>query len=144
MERALLLARPRSSDARPGVREGEMRIFDPVIQGLGSALGMYQARHRVLTENVANAETPGYRARDLDFSTALDRAFEQGGSTGSAADEPEPAVDPHAAVKIDGNSVELETEMSRLSENALKIVALSQILVRKYSGLITAIGGGQS
>jgi len=122
-----------------------MRIFDPVIQGLGSALDMFQARHRVLTENVANAETPGYRARDLDFSSALDQAFEPGGSTASDASEPEPVVDPHAAVKIDGNSVELETEMSRLSENALRIVALSQILVRKYSGLITAInGGGQS
>jgi flagellar basal-body rod protein FlgB len=122
-----------------------MRIFDPVIQGLGSALDMFQTRHRVLTENVANAETPGYRARDLDFSSALDQAFEQGGSTASDASEPEPVVDPNAAVKIDGNSVELETEMSRLSENALRIVALSQILVRKYNGLITAInGGGQS
>jgi len=119
-----------------------MRIFGPVIQGLGSAIELYQARHRVLTENVANAETPGYRARDLEFGTALARAFERTGAPAAAAAEIEPVVDARSVVKIDGNSVDLDTEMARLSENTMKIVALTRILTRKYEGLKAAIQGG--
>jgi flagellar basal-body rod protein FlgB len=120
-----------------------MRIFGPVIQGLGQALDLYQARHRVLAENVANAETPGYRARDLDFGAALARAFESNAERG-AADEAEPTVDAHATLKVDGNSVDVDTEMSRLSQNALKIVALSQIIAKKYAGLRAVITEGRS
>ncbi len=120
-----------------------MRIFGPVIEGLGQALDLYQARHRVLAENVANAETPGYRARDLDFGAALARAFEPGAD----ADGGEPAaplVDTHATVKVDGNSVDLDTEMARLSQNALEIVALSQIIAKRYAGLRAVITDGRS
>lgn len=120
-----------------------MRIFSPVIQGLGQALDLYQARHRVLAENVANAETPGYRARDLDFGSALARAFD-GGDEPGAGDEAEPVVDAQAAVKVDGNSVDIDTEMSRLSQNALKIVALSQIVAKKYASLRAVITDGRS
>jgi flagellar basal-body rod protein FlgB len=120
-----------------------MRIFGPVIQGLGQALDLYQARHRVLAENVANAETPGYRARDLDFGSALSRAFEANAERG-AADGAEPIVDVHATLKTDGNSVDVDTEMSRLSQNALKIVALSQIIAKKYAGLRAVITDGRA
>ena len=117
-----------------------MGIFGPVIQGLGAALDMYQARHRVLAENVANAETPGFRARDLDFASALTRAFERDGA-GEARGAGEPVVDTRATVKIDGNSVDLDTEMARLSENTMKEVALTRILARKFESLKLAIQG---
>jgi flagellar basal-body rod protein FlgB len=120
-----------------------MRIFGPVIQGLGEALDLYQARHRVLTENVANAETPGYRARDLDFGSALARAFESDAERG-VTEAAQPVIDPHATVKIDGNSVDVDVEMSRLSQNALKIVALSQILAKRFSGLRAVITDGRA
>ena len=120
-----------------------MRIFGPVIQGLGQALDLYQARHRVLAENVANAETPGYRARELDFGAALTRAFDQL-DEGRTADDATTVVDAHATVKIDGNSVDVDTEMARLSQNAFKIVALSQIIARKYAGLRAVITEGRS
>jgi flagellar basal-body rod protein FlgB len=120
-----------------------MQIFGPLIQGLGQALDLYQTRHRVLTENVANAETPGYRARDLDFGSALTRAFESSGDGRDAA-EAEPAVDAGASIKIDGNSVDVDTEMARMSQNAEKIVALSQIIGRKFAGLRAVITEGRS
>lgn len=120
-----------------------MRIFDPVIQGLGHALDLYQARHRVLAENVANAETPGYRARDLDFGSTLARAFEAGADS-EAGEAAEPLVDTRATLKIDGNSVDLDTEMARLSQNAFKITALSQIIAKKYASLRAVINDGRS
>lgn len=119
-----------------------MGIFEGMIEGLGQALDLYQSRHRVLAENVANAETPGYRARDLDFGAALAEAFD--GRSGAPAGTPEAVVDPKAPVKLDGNSVDVDSEMARLSQNALKIVALSQIIARKYAGLRSIITDGRS
>jgi flagellar basal-body rod protein FlgB len=123
------------------LEEDAMGIFGPVIQGLGAALDVYQARHRVLAENVANAETPGFRARDLDFGAALTRAFERDGAGEARAGAVEPVVDTRATVKIDGNSVDLDTEMARLSENTMKEVALTRILARKFESLKLAIQG---
>ncbi len=120
-----------------------MQIFGPLIQGLGQALDLYQARHRILTENVANAETPGYRARDLDFGSALTQAFERGEESHNVSTA-EPVVDARATIKIDGNSVDLDTEMARMSQNAEKIMALSQILGRKFAGLRAVITEGRS
>jgi len=118
-----------------------MRMFGAVTEGLEQALDLYEARHRVLTENVANADTPGYRARDLDFGNALDAAFESG--TAPSPDKLQPTVDRSATVKIDNNSVDLDTQMGKLSENAFKIVALSQILARRYDALKRTIDGGK-
>lgn len=115
-----------------------MNLFSPVVRGLGSAIDMLQTRHRVLTENVANAETPGYRAKDVDFGTALAQAFEEPRAHGEGT-AVEIAKDSRASVKIDGNSVDLDTEMAKLSENAFKLEALTQILSRKYVGLKTLI-----
>jgi flagellar basal-body rod protein FlgB len=131
-----------------------MRLFGPVVDGLRSALDLYAARHRVLTENIANAETPGYRARDLDFQSALRRAFtppdagaETGTVIGGGRSDTESAaqvvVDRDAAIKVDGNSVDLDTQMARMSENAFRLTALARMLARQYDGLKSAIEGGR-
>jgi flagellar basal-body rod protein FlgB len=109
-----------------------MQIFSTLLQGLGTAVGLHEARHHVLTQNVANVETPGYRARDVDFGSALEDALS------GAVDGPvhvEPTADRAAVVKADGNSVDLDFEMARLSENTIRTVALSEIISRKYAGL---------
>lgn len=121
-----------------------MRIFGPVIQGLQTALEVYQAQHRVIAENIANSETPGYRARQLEFANVLEQAFTDDETGRLNSETAEPTVDPRPAIKLDGNSVDLDTEMAHLSENNLKIVALSQILARKYQGLKMVIEEGGS
>lgn len=111
-----------------------MQIFGNVVRGLAAILDLHHARHRVIGENLANVSTPGYRARDLDFGSALERAFEDR----AGADDGEPpalVVDAGSRVKLDGNSVDLEVETTRLADNALRIVALSRILAKKYAGL---------
>ena len=131
-----------------------MRLFAPIVDGLRSALDLYAARHRVLTENIANVETPGYRARDLDFQSALLRAFTPpdpgadtgnviGGSRGDTESAAQVVIDRDAALKVDGNSVDLDTQMARLSENAFRLTALSRMLARQYEGLKSAIDGGR-
>lgn len=128
-----------------------MKLFAPIVDGLRSALDLYAARHRVLTENIANAETPGYRARDLDFQTALLRAFTPpepgtetaGGGRADAESAAQVVVDRDAAIKVDGNSVDLDSQMARLSENAFRMTALSRMLARQYDTLKSAIEGGR-
>lgn len=113
-----------------------MQLFDSVIRGLGSALGLYEARHNLLTQNIANVETPGYRARELDFGSALQDAFAaRGDGMDPAGVSAGAVIDRDAVTKADGNTVDLDTQMTRLSENTVTIVALSQILDRKLDGL---------
>lgn len=111
-----------------------MRLFGTVIQGLDRVLALHHERHRILAQNVANAETPGYRARDLDFGDSLRRAFERD-AQGAGADEAREVVERGVPVKIDRNSVDMDYEMARLSDNAFRILALSRILGRKFAGL---------
>ncbi len=111
-----------------------MQIFGNVVRGLAQVLDLHHARHRVISENLANVSTPGYRARDLDFGSALERAFEGRGGE-DEGEAPAVVVDPRSRVKLDGNSVDLEVETTRLADNALRIVALSRILAKKYAGL---------
>ena len=117
-----------------------MQIFTPFVNALGSALRLHHSRHTVLAENVANAETPGYRARDLDFQHVLQAAFDEDAAGPQANGSVEPHVDRNAKVKIDRNSVDLDTEMAKLSENALRIVALTRFVSGSYDGLKRAIG----
>jgi flagellar basal-body rod protein FlgB len=129
-----------------------MKLFGTLTEGLGTALEVYQARHNVLAENIANSETPGYRARDIEFADQLAMALtpppqETPGDPKSVAPSElriEPTIDRDAAVKPDGNSVALDTQVGRLADNAFKIQALTQILAGRYASLKRVIDGGKA
>ena len=96
----------------------------PLIR-MASALSRHAgARHRVIAENVANADTPGYRARDVrEFAGYVNEAFaaratRPGHVTASlnAAQRPAIFVDPSVQPSGNGNSVSLEAEMVRATE----------------------------
>ena len=123
------------------------------FNGLNIALRGLTAQQRALdvtSHNIANVETPGYRARDVDFRAALQRAFSAAAPGGEGAAKagveadaapPQVVVDRDAPVKVDGNSVDLDSQMARLSENAYRITALSRMLARHYDTLKQAING---
>jgi flagellar basal-body rod protein FlgB len=123
-----------------------MNLFSPTVLGLGRALDLYAARHRILAENVAHAETPGYRAKEMDFGGELDRAFDK-----HSSQKTEGAHSAGAGASLDGalpprieprrEPVDLDREMALLSENSLRVTALSRIVARKYAGLKSLIGG---
>lgn len=116
-----------------------MNLFGTVLGGLGRALELHEQRHRVVSENIANAETPGYRARRVDFGDELKQAFEKDREHGGAAVEPK--IDRNARPGADRNTVDLDQEMARLSENTMRTVALTRLLSRKYGSLKAAISG---
>ena len=126
-----------------------VQLFDGSTDHLARALEYAGRRHEVLTQNIANAETPGYRARDLavgeTFATVIGGAItnEASGGLGLAAAQSEPRLtlvqdNPAAA---NGNDVNLDRQMARLAENSLFHQALVQILAGQFTVLKQAVSG---
>ncbi len=124
-----------------------MDINDKTLQALASALNFRQMKQEVISSNVANAETPGYKAKRLDFEQALARALNIDGRLSmNATDEkhfnvgnggfsnlqPDIYTDPNGIVSEDGNTVDVEQEMSKLAENKILYDALVQLVNKKF------------
>jgi flagellar basal-body rod protein FlgB len=116
-------------------------IFDSISEGLARALTVHYRRHEVLAANVANVETPGYRAQDLDFADALAAAFESTAAEESDAAPSEPrTIDrPSGTMRPDGNTVDIDMEMTRLADNRGAYAKAAEILARRLAGLRRAI-----
>ena len=100
-----------------------------------TALQLRAQRMDVLASNIANAATPNYKARDIDFSKALSMA-EQGRSTESAISFRVP-LQP----SLDGNTVEMATEQTAFAENALAYRSSLAFLNGRIGTLSRALKG---
>ena len=96
-------------------------------------------RNTVLSNNIANADTPGFQPSDVDFHAALADALEQGPeaieSIGFAPEQLNTG-----AVRADGNGVNSEAEAAKLAENGLEIEALEQVASSRLQIMRTAMG----
>ena len=96
-------------------------------------------RQKTLTENLANANTPGYQRKDVDFHGALQRAMLGGPAalerTGFAAQQTG-----DGAVRADGGTVDVDREQSELAENGLEYQALTSVIATRDAILRTAMG----
>lgn len=129
---------------------------------LDAYLGVHQQalllgakRTEVLANNLANADTPGFRARDIDFSAALAAAGETGATlpvartsarhlvTGDAAGDATGALRYRMplAPSLDGNTVEPQLEQAAFAENAVRYQATLSFLNARFRSLMTAITG---
>ena len=113
-----------------------------------SALDIRERRNTLLGSNIANAGTPGYKARDIDFEMELEAQI-QGSSIKTTnkvhldPDGPSERVlfrDP-LNPSVDGNTVELSVEQMEFSENSIKYSTTLSFLNSKISGLMSAIRG---
>jgi flagellar basal-body rod protein FlgB len=135
-------------------------LFDDTIHLAEKALNMRSRRHDMILSNIANADTPNYKAFDLLVDEALARQAPQDGSiqmtktdpahfgaNGSQADMPEVRmvdVSPQVSLRGDGNTVDMDREMGALSENELQYKATTQILAKKFLRIRNMIQGGKS
>jgi flagellar basal-body rod protein FlgB len=97
------------------------------------------ARQEALANNVANANTPGYRRVDVDFQQVLQGAVGDGFS-GEGALDFTPAADGSGATRADGGNVDVDIEMASLAENSLAYQALATIQRTRMHILDTVIG----
>ena len=127
-------------------------LFDKTTDALATSLAMRQIRHNVTSANIANAETPNYHAKKVDFEDALARALDMDGNNnlttsslqhyavgGNPAVEPGIYENPDVAVNNDGNTVDLEKEMSALAENSIMYKSALQLINKKMAAMKYAI-----
>lgn len=130
-----------------------MKIFDATLSTLERALDVRLARQSVLASNVANADTPGFQPRELDFAAAMaaaapgatampvaegtvrtgDLALGARGAGGAAAPEDFVSQVQGASAGIDGNAIDLDRTLVAVSENALQYGAAAKAAGKKLA-----------
>ena len=116
-----------------------MGLYDLTQNVLDRALSGAALRQSVLANNIANANTPGFKRSDVDFQDALAQALD--GST--PVDSVQFAVreDTTSAARADGNNVDMDAETANLTENAVDYQALVAVAHTRLSELQTVLGG---
>ena len=133
----------------PTIWDGGTNLFE-------QALNVRSSIHEMIAANVANEETPGYRAMQLPFHKALDVAMGGAGPLSPMNTHPQhlgrPGPDnPHylqvtapvLGSGIDGNTVNLEQEMAAMAENSLLYMAVAQFMAGTFDGWRNAINEGR-
>jgi len=142
-------------------------LFSTTIAVLGKSVDLRTRNQNLISSNIANAETPGYTPKTLEFEQQLQSAVKKTSSRGGALSASGGLTHPaHIALRgsgggqvsqvngnvvetpaktpgRDGNSVELENEMGRMMQNQVLFNASAQLLTKKFEGLRTALREGK-
>ena len=135
-------------------------VFDPMIGALNTSLNLRLANQNVISSNIANADTPGYKSTVMEFESALRDALACMDEAGEApmhaqrshpghrghqeTDPIDPLVyeDPRGEPSLDGNTVDRAAEMSKLAENQLLYDAAIEMMKKKLAMLKYSISEG--
>jgi flagellar basal-body rod protein FlgB len=133
-----------------------MDAISKVLDFAGEALKLRAERQRVIASNVANADTPGFKARDFDFARALSQATSATGvQPGSLATTNARHLGPAgnslstvslawrqpAQTSLDGNTVEIDAERAKFAENTVHYEATLRFMNSRIKTILTAIQG---
>ena len=121
-----------------------------------AALRLREQRQQVLASNIANADTPGYKARDFNFNQALAAALANNGNGSGAMAQTSPghlagmsdasngvALQYRAVQQnsVDGNTVDMDTERNQFTDNALRYEASLTMVTMHIKKMLAAIQG---
>ena len=115
--------------------------MDESIQLLGKMMDVSALRHRVLANNLANADTPRFTRQDVKFKDLLANAMETGDAAKIAKVQPEVVQDTVSGYRPGGNNVSIQREMGEITENSLIYQFSGSAISRKYATLKKAISG---
>jgi len=129
-------------------------LFEQTVTGLNKAMDLSWRRGKVLASNVANAETPKYRASELDFGKELEKAF--GSSDGQQVmrthvshmeitqdSSARMRADLTGVTKADGNNVDIDLQMAALTNNGSDYTNAVQLMKHKFSLYRASIRDGR-
>ena len=114
-----------------------MSLVDTTQLSLQAAMRGSMLQQSLLTNNLANADTPGYQAESVNFQGALASALKTGQSPASVPFTPETIG---GAVTADGNGVSEEQTSAQISENGLLYQDLTSVAAQRDQIMSTAIG----
>jgi len=127
-----------------------MGVIDQFLNGSATALSLRQKRLEILGSNIANAATPNFKARDIDFASAYKNAASDGDLLTTASNhigfagqglEPSSLYRVPVSPSLDGNTVELHIEQVQFAENATRYEATLQFLNGRIRTLRSALRG---
>jgi len=110
-------------------------MLNPIAGQLERYMDLLSSRQKLVASNIANADTPGYHTRDIDFQQEFQRA---------AGITPQVVEVSGLQTKNDGNNVSLDREARLLSENALRFNVASQLLRSQIRDVRNAIQEGRN
>jgi flagellar basal-body rod protein FlgB len=111
-----------------------MAIEDPVFGVHPAAMQLQRRRMELIAANIANADTPGFQARDLDFRQVL-------ASTQTGVSAADPAYRVAVQPAADGNTVDVQIEQAQFADAALRYQASLNFMDARIKGLLTAFTG---
>lgn len=111
-------------------------MLDPIAGSLERYMDLLSARQKLVASNIANADTPGYKTKDIDFQSEF-RSLIAGGA-------PNITEVSGLEFKQDGNNVSVDREARLLAENALRFAVATNLLRSRISAVRSAIQGGQN
>ena len=106
---------------------------------LKQSIDALSLRHKVVSQNLANLNTPGYRAKEVIFEEELGKRLRSGRN--QSLNEPLVRVDADRSARFDGNTVDLDLEVSALEKNAMLYETYTELLSSKISMMRSAITG---
>jgi flagellar basal-body rod protein FlgB len=109
-------------------------MLDAITSNLERYMDLLSARQKLVASNVANADTPGYKAQDIDFQFEFMSLVN--------GQEPQTIQAQGLKVKTDGNNVDLDREARLLAENAMRFNVATTLLRNKLKTVQQAIQGG--
>ena len=127
--------------------------FDKMLNFQSEALKLRSYRQELLSANIANADTPNYKAVDFDFAQALhsatagSSAATKAGSAGdgpgvaSGSSSPELKYRMPSQSSLDGNSVEMDAERGKFAENTVRYEAAMRYLSAQIKTMLAAVQG---
>jgi len=121
--------------------------LDELLNFHHQALNLRSQRQQVLASNIANADTPGYKARDIDFKAALAAAVShppKGEPPSGAPAAAAPAKLLYRAMvqpSVDGNTVDMDVERAQFAENTVHYEANITLLTHQIRTMLAAIQG---
>lgn len=137
---------------------GDINLFGGNFPLVEKSLSLRSRRHELIVSNIANADTPNYKSFDMLIDDELQKGAQRSGKvklistnpnhlrrSGAGSDQ----VTIHKnesnelSLRGDGNTVDIDTEMTNLSENSLSYKASAQIMTKMFSALKTAINSGK-
>lgn len=116
------------------------------------------ARNEVIAQNIANVDTPGYKKSSVSFEEHLESAMDSSGFKGNTTDRRHIPIGKtdvdrvnikvtkeyeNLSTRLDGNNVDIETEMASMAKNNIRYYTLVQSVSNSYRTLKSAINGGR-
>ncbi len=117
-----------------------MQSLNPQFDVLGRLISAADVRQRVISQNIANVNTPNYRRMDVEFESLLAQELS---APGKAAITAQPIISQTAglATRADGNNVDIDQEIGQLNKNALLQQVYLQLLGTEMNQMRLAIEG---